>query len=66
MQFYSYLHHLPEEAFWATVGFGMAQFYQRFEFSQPGTPRHPSKAHAKYETETKIVLDWLQIKLSMG
>ena len=34
MQFYSYLHHLPKEAFRATVEFGMAQFYQRF--SQPG------------------------------
>ena len=79
MQLYNYLHHLPEEAFWATVGFGMAQFYQRF--SQPGSCgfwevcwifycfwdtsprkvfirmlRHTSKAHAKYETETKIVL----------
>ena len=35
MQLYSYLHYLPEEAFWATVGFGMVQFYQRF--SQPGS-----------------------------
>ena len=30
MQFYSSLHHLSEEGFWVTVGFGMAQFYQRF------------------------------------
>ena len=75
MQFYSSLHHLLEEGFWATVAFGMAQvqstrkrrilrglldilLFLRYLTTQGvySHARHTSKAHAKHETETNIVL----------